>query len=242
MRSYIYTILLLPAFIACTSERRYFDEDEASGNTNSIGEKTLESRFTSGFDVKNNEFGVPEASSSKSSPFQNKIDSQYEQGKGGYMTSNYAGINNFDDGRKSFGASGKEYSGRKVFSGSKTSSFTRDEIPAFMQAGRGIERVASTSFSGRADGEGRALLGLPADDYSTNHSRYSSADESGYIESRRNNTPDAKIQNSKDYMQRTIDETRTMLGRDDYQSDQDKAKIAKDSMVDESEIFTGEFQ
>jgi len=224
--------------MACSTQRHYLSEDEARAAQNNAPEKTLESRFTSGFDVKNNSYGVPEANSQKSSPFQIKIDAGRSDRKGNYMTGDYAGINDYKDGRKNFDTKNSGYSAKSVFSNSKNSSFARDKIPAFMKSGRGIDRDENTSFVNRSAAEGSGLLGLPNNGYGTNESRYHATDESGYIESRRDETPKAKIIGSKEYMQRTIEETRSMLGRDDKQSDADK--YAEDPMVDESERFTGE--
>ncbi len=213
--------LLCMALCACQSVRTVYDEngqevkDEPHG-----GEKDLmshfESQFNASFSESRTKDGVPQATSTKRSRFQKDID---EARRGGteYVTGAFGGVNRQDSLRSvSFDGANKEFTGGKSYNGLKTSPISRDLRPDFMNESHGISHSDSyMDHSQRSSADGvAAVANGRTHAYSTEAEAYQTNQQSGYFESRRNRTPEPRIMDYRDYYRKTIEETRTMLGRD----------------------------
>lgn len=217
---YFCLFALCIALAACQSVRTVYDEngqevkDEPTG-----GEKDLMSHFEAQFDASFSETrtkdGVPQATSAKRSRFQKEID-EARRGDKEYATSAFGGLERQDSLRTiTFGGAEKDFAGGKRYEGLKSSSISRDLRPDFMNESHGISHSnAFMDHSTRSASEG-AVADTNGRIYSTDASEYHTNQESGYIESRRNRTPEPRIMDYRDYYRKTIEETRTMLGRDD---------------------------
>ncbi len=207
------------ALAACQTVRTVYDEngqevkDEPPG-----GEKDLMSHFEAQFDASFSETrtkdGVPQATSTKRSSFQKEIDAA-RRGDKEYSTGAFGGLERQDSLRTiTFGGAEKDFTGGKRYEGLKTSPISRDLRPDFMNASHGISHSnAFMDHSTRSASEG-AVADTNGRIFSTDASEYRTDQESGYIESRRNRTPEPRIMDYRDYYRKTIEETRTMLGRD----------------------------
>lgn len=205
--------------VACQSVRTVYDEngqvvkDEEPG-----GEKDLmshfESQFNASFSESRTKDGVPQATSSKRSRFQKDIDAA-RRGDKEYVTQAFGGIERQDSLRSvSFAGADKDFTGGKAYDGLKTSSISRDLRPDFMNETHGISHADSyMDHSLRSDSEGSSAL-LSNRVFSTHASGFQKDRQSGYIETRRNRTPEPRIMDYREYYRKTIEETRTMLGRD----------------------------
>lgn len=209
---------------ACTSQRTVYDEygnvvqDKPKTGVERDFEDYMEEKFNSSFSEKKNDQGVPQAVSNKVSSFQSKLDDSKRLDKE-YVTSSFAGAREsalngreYVGGRRSYGAK-KEYAGagRQI---------DRDLNPAFTTDSKGIYGTNDTYAGAR---EQSAFSGVPSNvngEFYTEESPYFSRDtKSGYVEVQRDKTPQMPVYKSDEYMGRTIEETRTLLGRDKPSSD-----------------------
>ncbi len=208
---------------ACTSQRTVYDEygnvvsDKPQAGRERDFADYMEEKFNSSFSEKKNEQGVPQAVSNKVSSFQSKLDDSKRIEKE-YATSPFAG------------ASESALSG-KEFVGSRRSFDTKKE---YMDSGRRLDRELNPAFAtdskgvyGRDDAYARAgerstfsdAKSQMVGEFYTKESPYYSRDtKSGYVETQRDKTPPMPVYSSDEYMGRTIEETRTLIGRDDAPS------------------------
>lgn len=205
--------------LGCQSVRTVYDEngqevkDGAPG-----GEKDLmshfESQFNASFSESRTKDGVPQATSTKRSRFQKDIDEARRDDKE-YTTGAFGGLERQDSLRTiSFAGADKDFAGGKSYDGLKTSPISRDLRPDFMNETHGISHTDSyMDHSTRSQAEG-AAADAAGRVFATDAADFQTTRESGYIESRRHRTPEPRIMDYRDYYRKTIEETRTMLGRD----------------------------
>lgn len=216
-------LLLLPA---CESVRTVYDENGREVKESTPGqEKDLESyfneEFASSFSEKKNKEGVPETTSSKVSRFQKDLDAARRSDKQ-FNTSAFGGLHGNDARSVSFDGANKSFDASKKYDGVFTSNIDTQLNPAFMKEGKGISRSESVfegiSSADRSpmEGEDAGISGRP---YATRASDISTSDSSGYFESRRDRFGKPRIINYRQYYKKSIEETRTLLGRDKDTSD-----------------------
>lgn len=221
-RSLAITALLLSALCSCESVRTVYDENgkvvkERDGARERSLNDYFEEEFDSNFTESKTKDGVPQATSHKVSSYQKDIDAArrgdkvYETNayQGGGGLSGYAG--------KSFDGSSTKFDGSKRFDGfSGDSQYSTDMRPAFMSEGKGVAHTTYTGHSAadryRSEGHSYDASGRI---YATHDSGISTTDTSNYFESRKEKWGKPTIISNREYYKRTIEETRTMLGRDE---------------------------
>ena len=204
---------------ACQTVRTVYDENgQEVREDDSGGEKDLmshfESQFNASFSETRNKDGVPQATSTKRSRFQKDID-EARRNDAEFVTGAFGGVERQDSLRSiTFSGADQDFTGRKPYEGLKTSAISRDLRPDFMNESHGIshsDTYMNHSQRSSADGVSTDMSGRV---FSTDASEFQTSRQSGYIESRRNRTPEPRIMDYRDYYRKTIEETRTMLGRD----------------------------
>jgi len=214
---------LLPLLLApaCESVRTVYDENGHVVKDSEPGkEKDLQSyfdeNFASTFTEKKNKAGVTETTSNKVSRFQKDLDAARHSDKR-FNTYAFGDTKGNDARSVQFNGADKASFADKRFDGSFASNIDMNLRPAFMREGKGISREDS-AFAGMGPGDRSPLEGEASDmagrSYGTRASDFSTADRSGYIESRRDRYGQPKIIDYRQYYKKTIEETRTMLGRD----------------------------
>lgn len=223
-RRWTFVLAIGVSLCACKSERTVYDEyghvvntELPSGQERDFADY-MEKEFNASFSEKKNAQGVPQAVSNKVSSFQSKLDDSKRIDKE-YVTSSYVGGGESALSGRSYAESGKSFGSKRSYAGGDK-RLDRDLNPAFATASKGIfgaddmyaEATEQASLSGRKSSMGG--------EYYIKKSPYFSRDsESGYIETRRGKTPPPPVISSDEYMGRTIEETRTLLGRDDFSKD-----------------------
>lgn len=219
-------LLLIPLFFlcACESVRTVYDESgkpikqqESQGGEKDFS-SYMEDKFNSSFSEKKNDQGVPQTFSNKVSSYQSKLDDSKRLDKE-YLTRSYGESARQTPGSMSFaGASGKAYEADKAYPGLMGASISKDLHPAFASSSRGIYGTGD-SYAGdrsRSSMEGRdSSIG---GSYYTKESFYSRDMTSGYFETRKHRTPPPRVITRDEYYRKTIEETRTLLGRDKPES------------------------
>ncbi len=205
--------LIASLLLSCSSKRKVYDDLGFEVKGRAPGQETsLEQRFASSFDEKRNKDGVPVAHSRKVSPFQKKLDDARR-------LDNEVERKSFDTGiasglaSKRFDTGDKTAPFNKRFEGSKKSAFTKDQIPDFLKEGKGITQSEHQIERKDSSMQGKIVDGFHGE-FATHGSRFSREDQSSYIESRRYNTPAPVIYSKDEYARKTIEETRSLLGRD----------------------------
>lgn len=214
------TALLVATLSSCESVRTVYDENgKVVEERNGARERSLndyfEEEFDSNFTEKKNKDGVPEATSHKVSSYQKDIDAA-RRGDKEYATGTYNVGGTSDYAGKRFSGSAERFEGNKRYDGfSGDSPYNTDMRPAFMSEGKGVARTAYTGHSSndRYTAEG-THYDASGKIYATHDSGISTSDTSGYFESRKDKWGKPTIISSREYYKRTIEETRTMLGRD----------------------------
>lgn len=208
-------LLLLPA---CESVRTVYDENGREVKESTPGQEKdlqayLEDEFSSTFTEKKTKDGVPQAASHKVSRFQKQIDEARREDKS-FVTNQLGGLKRNDARSVIFDASSHTNDKEKRYKGLSSYPLSGDLRPDFMTETHGISH--SNIFAGSAarsdireesSQEGGRI-------YSTHASDYTTSTSSGYIESRRNRREQPRIIDYRDYYRKSIQETRTMLGRD----------------------------
>ena len=212
--------IVLIALASCKSVRTVYDENgrevkQHEGARERSLNDYFEEEFDSGFSEQKNKDGVPEATSKKVSSFQKDIDAA-RRGDKEYATGTYnaGGTSSFSG--KRFTGSDTKFDSSKRFEGfSGDSQYNTDLRPAFMSEGKGVARTPYTghSSSDRYSAEGNTY-DATGRIYATHDSTYSTSDTSGYFESRKDKWGKPTIISNREYYKRTIEETRSMLGRD----------------------------
>lgn len=207
------------ALCACKSVRTVYDEFglEVDTSQSTGGEKDftthMEKKFSAAFSEQKNSQGVPQAVSNRVSSYQKELRDSKRLDKE-FGTKRYDGASK-DMYTMSFAGAGKKYGVKEAYTGGRGSAVAKDLHPDFASSSRGIYSPAdtyagATSRSGlegvRSPGAGRS--------YSTHESHYTRDTESGYFETRRNYTPPPKVMSKGEYYQKSIQDTRSLLGRD----------------------------
>ncbi len=199
--------------VACQYERTVYDSSGNVVKERQAGENSsLEERFAGGFDAKKNEYGIVEADSRKVSSFQGKLDesrakSVSDQGKEFGGTKDASGWRD-----KSYGDATARFAGSKAYKDSTKSAYSTDDIPAFMKGGKGIEKEEYAGSKLALDAKDKTYDVGEA--YAKKMSRTTRDDESQYFESRRDSAPSPKIYTKGEYTRKTLEDTRSMLRRD----------------------------
>lgn len=221
-RILLITATLVTTLAACKSVRTVYDENgrevkEHDGARERSLNDYFDEEFDASFSEKKNADGVPEATSKKVSSFQKDIDAA-RRGDKEYSTGTFsAGGSSSYDGKR-FSDSGTQFSGSKRFDGfSKESAYSSDLRPAFMSEGKGLTRsdniYGAINSSNRYDAEGNNY-DARGKIYATHDNGITTSDTSGYFESRKDKWGKPTIISNREYYKRTIEETRSMLGRD----------------------------
>lgn len=201
---------------SCSSERTVYGPDGAVVRDRAPGDNSsLEERFTGSFKVRKNKDGVPEASSTRVSPFQSQIDAAREAGQGDAAAvagKQFGGRQDISDLRdRGYAGAGNQFTGSKSYAGSGKSAYTPDKVPDFLKPGKGLERkdYAKGAEVHDADRQHEAAAA-----YAKVVSPTTPSQTSGYIESRRDKTPPPVIMSREDYQRMSLEESRGLLGRD----------------------------
>ncbi len=204
---------------ACTTQRTVYDEygKEVQGGPHEGSvrdfDEYMEEKFNSSFSEKKNGQGVPQAVSNKVSSFQSRLDESKRIDKE-YVTSSFSGTGESALSGKQYAGSGRFFGTKKEYAGAE-GRLTRELNPAFATHSKGIYGTDAI-YTGA--NEQSALSGAKSDMdgefYTKENSIYSRDTKSGYVETRREKTLPTPVYSSHEYMGRTIEETRTLLGRD----------------------------
>lgn len=212
-------LLLLFAAVSCEPVRTVYDANGKKIDPDSAmqgGEKDLsshfEKQFSESFSEQKSEDGVPITRSNRVSRFQKDIDAARKEDKQ-FTTKSFLGGKGNDLRSVNF-AGHKEFASKTYDAGSRTAYSTSDR-PDFMNESHGIDpsRRFRSSRDDRFAGESRDLASRDRV-FDTNESRYNGASPNGYVETRRNKTPDPDITDFKDYYRKSIESTKQMLHRE----------------------------
>lgn len=213
--------MCLMMLCACEHERTVFDEfgNEVKPEDQMGGEKDLsshmEAKFNAAFSEKKNAQGIPVAVSNRVSSFQKDLDGSSRASKE-FSTKRYNGADSKDVYSMRFAGAGKQYDVKEAYSGGQGDRIDKELHPAFASESKGIYGT-DDAYSGSGARYGREGVGNVNNGkkYDTEESYYSHEMESGYIESRRNNTPPPRVITRDEYYRKSIQDTRAILGRAD---------------------------
>ena len=216
---------VLPALLfltlgACESVRTVYDangnvvEDKPAGQESDLASH-FQKQFGESFSEKKGDSGVPQSISSRVSSFQKDIDEARGTGTDKqFATKGFSGSKSYDAISSKFADAGKSFSGSdKQFGRKESSMASTDMRPDFMNESHGISH--SSRYGGdskRSGAEGRESSQGDMR-YATNTSRYNNAGPDGYMEERRNNSPEPEIIHYRDYQEKTINETKGFIHR-----------------------------
>lgn len=218
MRSALLLLLLLTA-VSCEPVRTVYDANGKKVDPDSAtqgGEKDLsahfEKQFSESFSEQKTEDGVPMTRSNRVSSFQKDIDAARKDDTS-FATKSFMGGKGSDLRSVNF-ADHKQFASKTYDAGSRTAYSTSDR-PDFMNESHGIDptRRYRSSADNRYAGESRDLAARDRI-FDTNESRYNGVAPNGYVETRRNNTPEPDITDFKDYYRKSIESTKQLLHRD----------------------------
>lgn len=218
MKGVLLTSVSFFLLCACESVRTVYDEFGNEVKESQGGEKDLsthmEEKFNSSFSEKKNAQGVPVSVSNRVSSFQKELDGSSRVDKKFY-TKQYDGASTNDTYSMTFAGAGKKYGVKEAYTGNMGERIDKELHPAFATSNKGIHGSgdAYAGAGSRYGQEGKSSSSA-GKNYNTNDSYYSHDMESGYIESRRNNTPPPRVMSRDEYYRKSIQDTRTMLGRD----------------------------
>ena len=211
---------VLMALCACESVRTVYDEfgNVVKDSEPSSGEKDLtahmEEKWNNSFSEKKNAQGIPQAVSNRVSSFQKELDGARSADKEFY-TKSYDGASTKDVYSVSFAGADKKYGVKEAYGGGLGERIDKELHPAFASSSRGIYSTADAyARSNTRYGREGASSPVNGSSYLTNESYYNREMESGYFESRRNSMPAPRVMSRGEYYQKSIEETRMMLGRD----------------------------
>lgn len=218
MRLALLTLLLLST-VSCESVRTVYDANGKKVDPDSElqgGEKDLsahfEKQFSDSFSEQKSEDGVPMTRSNRVSSFQRDIDAARKDDKQ-FSTKSFMGGKGSD--WRSVDFSGKKQFADKRYTNGGRMAYSTSDRPDFMNESHGIDptRRYRSSTDNRYAGESRDLASRDRV-YDTNESRYNGAAPNGYVETRRDRTPEPDITDFKDYYRKTIESTKEMLHRE----------------------------
>ena len=212
--------LLFLCLCACESVRTVYDangnvvEDKPAGQESDLASH-FEKQFGESFSEKKGDAGVPQSISSRVSSFQKDIDAARGTGTDKqFATKDFSGSKSYDAISGKFADAGKSFSGSgKEFGHKESSMASTDMRPDFMNESHGIShssRYGGDSRRSAAEGRESSQGDLR---YATTSSRYNNAGPDGYMEERRNNTPEPEIIHYRDYQEKTINETKDFIHR-----------------------------
>ena len=213
-------VVLLLSLCACESVRTVYDangnvveEKQAGGETDLYSH--FEKEFSESFSEKKSDSGVPQSISGRVSSFQKDIDAARGSGKDKqFVTKSFTGSKSYDAISNKFADANKTFSGSNKEFGHKESAMAGTDMrPDFMNESHGISHSSRYTGDNRrsaAEGTSSSSDGLR---YATTSSRYNNAGPDGYIEERRQNTPEPDIIYYRDYQERTISETKDFIHR-----------------------------
>lgn len=213
---------ILPCIIllsACETVRTVYDEagnvveeEESSGGEKDLYEH-MNKQFNSTFSTKKNESGIPVTTSNKVSSFQRKIDESGRLDKE-YSTKEYAeGREEYSTMR--FSDRGKVFSTKEAYSGEFGKRLEKDMHPDFAKPSRGLYSTDAAYADGQLSSPLQGMKNRARDErYATKESSYSRDTTSGYVETRRDRTPPPRVYTRDEYYGKSIEDTRSLLGRD----------------------------
>ena len=213
-------VLLLLCLCACESVRTVYDangnvvEDKPAGQESDLASH-FQKQFGESFSEKKGDSGVPQSISSRVSSFQKDIDAARSSGADKeFATKSFSGSKSYDAISGKFADAGKSFSGsNKEFGHKESSMASTDMRPDFMNESHGISHSSRYSDdSKRSASEGRDSADGDMR-YATTSSRYNNAGPDGYMEERRNNSPEPEIIYYRDYQDKTIEETKGFIHR-----------------------------
>ncbi len=208
-------LLTMLCFASCETQRHYFDGEgnEIAPPDDSPKSSSLEERFTSTFTMKKNEEGVPVATSNKVSAFQSKLQSARTDESSSFERKDYEGVREFE-GAGLRDAWGEKRVDRREFAGQDKEAYSREMQPDFLKNGSGIISRRDADYSAsRSEYEGDFReMDRFSDEGKTG--QYAQGDRSQYFDERQQNTPEIKVVSRDEYLRMTIEESRTMMGRD----------------------------
>lgn len=215
-------VLLLSS---CGNIRTVYDEfgNVVPQDSEPGGEKDItshmEAKFNAAFSEQRNEQGVPQTTSNRVSSFQKELD-KARRTDDEFATGEFASAGSSDFYTMSFSGAGKEFNVKESYTGGRGDRIERELHPAFATDSKGIYAVGDSflgsSARSAAEGEGN----LAADrTFFTPESSYTRDTQSGYFETRRDMTPPPPVMTRDEYYRKSIDETRTILGRDKTDND-----------------------
>lgn len=212
------TLLLLSA-VSCESVRTVYD---ANGNKVDddapSGEKDLmshfEKQFQDSFSEEKSSDGVPISRSKRVSRYQQDIDEARREDKS-FATRYYGGGKESGLRDTAFAGNDKRFGGDERGEKDSRTAFSTDMRPDFMNESHGIDptRRYRSSADDRSAFENTDLDSRERG-YITGRSRYDGADPNGYVETRRDKTPQPDITDFREYYRQNIHSTRKLLGRD----------------------------
>lgn len=211
-------LLLVLLLSACETVRTVYDDNGnvVDADAEPKGERDIsdlmEKEFNSSFSVQKTKDGVPLTVSNKVSRYQSDLDAARQTDKE-YAAGSYSGRSEFST--MSFAGAGKVFSAQDAYSGGVGKQIEKDLHPDFAKPSRGIygtddafaQREVRAAIEGYRSASARR-------EFSAGESAYSRDTTSGYIETRRDNTPPPRIMTRDQYYRKTVEQTRTMLGRD----------------------------
>lgn len=218
---YFFAFALL--LCACEPVRTVYDEHGVEVKEREPGKETdlmsrYEERIDASFQRKKNADGVPQAVSSRVSSFQKDLDAARGTDER-FSTRAFSDVRENDALSTRFKGA-KEFSGSKSYAGVRESSYDVTRQPDFLNEHRGLAHESyREDQSTRSPAEGSVLRGRD-DVFETNASDYNRDMQSGYFESRRQKTSQPVIRDYKDFYNKEVYSTRSILGRD--QSDTQK--------------------
>lgn len=217
-------LLCLLCLTACHSVRTVYDENGNVVKENATGsESDLSEHFEKEFDDSFSEKklnGIPTSTSDRVSPYQKKLDDARRETKE-YATGSYTGASKRSSLRDTVAdAAGKSFSGNKRYDTGGRVAYDTNLRPDFLNETHGI----SATQRAEADGAERRnasdrLSSMDGKTYATRTADVDRESADGYIESRRDKTPEPEVTNFRDYYRRSLHSTKALLGRDNAQSE-----------------------
>lgn len=218
---------LLPAFIlllvctACTPVRTVYDahgnvvDDEPGGEKDLMS--TFEKRFDAAFSEQKTKDGVPMTTSSRVSSFQRDLDDARRIDKS-FSTGRFDTGARLDLMDERHSALSKRFDpGKGDISKNSHSLFSTGLRPDFMNESHGIshsQRFAGAGRDDRSQLEGRYRDDRGKSVYLTDDEPFTTSEESGYIETRRNKTKQPVIMDKEDYYRQFRGGIKGLLGTD----------------------------
>lgn len=221
MRYHCHLMCLFTAclVVSCATERTVYDQwgNEVKEQPVGGGESDLQARWEKHFDEsfkkQTNKDGVPVSTSNKRSSYDTVRQDALRTGDKEYLTNMFKVEENNLKTVK-FSEAGKHYAESGKYADiNRESPYSKDLRPDFLNENHGLAHESYRDAGKRSIHEA-VRSGSEGRIYATDASFYSTRDTSGYIETRRENTPQPRIISHRDYVNSEIKKTREMLGHD----------------------------